>query len=72
MAVTMEINLMVLRDDLHGRGKIMAKKMGITPVQLSKKIRGKALMRIEELNMISRFLGRDVRDYLIWHDDDSE
>ena len=72
MAVTMKINLVRLRDDLHGRGKIVAEKMGMTPVQLSKKVRGKALMRIEDLNKIARFLDRDVREYLVWNEERAE
>ena len=72
MAITMKIDLLRLRDDLHGRGKIVAQKMGITPVQLSKKVRGRALMRIEDLNAIVRFLDRDVREYLIWNEDDKK
>ena len=66
MAVIMKIDLVKLREDLHGRGKIAAKKMGITPVQLSKKMRGKAGIRIEDLNLLARFLNRDVREYLVW------
>ena len=68
MASILEIDLPKLRGYMWGKGKDIAKELGITPAMLSRKLRGKSRLHLEDFNQIMLHLNADADDFIILKD----
>ena len=72
MAIILDINYPKLKDAVWGHGKAIAKRLNINPIQFSKKLNRKAVLRIEEFNTIMIDLGLNAKDFISFTEVDSE
>jgi plasmid maintenance system antidote protein VapI len=66
--VHIEIDRKKLKHAMHGKRDAVAAHLGLHPNSISRKLSGKQVMMIDEINRIADFLGHDATDFLILSD----